>query len=74
MMPKRKKQCINCKKVFRTHTSISTCIRCQKIRFHVRKIVPDHIPVSQTRKFIDMYMKKHPKGLEEIIKKVRWDN
>ena len=35
------------------------CLSCRKIRFHMRKVMPDHIPDEQTLKFLEMYKIKN---------------
>jgi hypothetical protein len=53
------RKCESCGIKFRTHTSITICKKCQKIRFHIRNVMPKHIPASQTMKFIDIWKSKY---------------
>jgi hypothetical protein len=53
------KKCESCRVVYNTWEDSSTCLDCRKIRFHMRKIIPEHIPLSQTRKFMVAWKDKY---------------
>ena len=53
------KRCKSCRMTYSTWEESHMCLSCRKIRFHMRKVMPDHIPDEQTLKFLEMYKIKN---------------
>lgn len=52
------KKCKSCRVVYNTWEQSSTCLTCRKKRFHMRKLIPDHIPDEQILKFLKIWKAK----------------